>query len=505
MRGKKTFINTVMNLLEVFVSVVCGFILPRLILTAFGSKYNGLTTSITQFLACAEIINSGIGGVTRAALYKPLAQKNKSEIDSIIKATDIFMKKVGSIIAGVIIAFAAIYPFFVSYEFDWLFTFSLFIIIGINTFAKSFFGITYLTLVQADQRLWVSSLLRTICTILNIIVAAILIYAVDSIHIVKLGSALVYVIYPLALRLYVKKRYNINSNAQPDNTAIAHRWDALGHQIANFVVTNTDVMVLTVFKNMLEVSVYSVYSLIVNGLKKLVFSFSNGLEAAFGSMIANKEKEALKDNLSLVEWIMYNLSTVVYTCAVILVIPFVKIYTSGVTDVDYIRPVFSAIILIAQFFNCVRIPYQLVVQAAGHYKQTRNGAIFEAVINLGISILLVIKYGIVGVAIGTLAATVFRTIQYSYYVCKNIVNRSQWITLLRVIISFTEALATVVVVNALHLSQPKNYLDWFINALITLVVCCVIVVIGSILFDKSNIKRLRQKISVIFNKKKQTS
>ena len=502
MRGKKTFINTAMNLLEVFVSVVCGFILPRLILTSFGSKYNGLVTSITQFLACAEIINSGIGGVTRAALYGPLAKKNKAEIDSIIKATDMFMKKVGLIVAGAIVAFSAIYPFFVSYEFDWCFTFSLFIIIGISTFAKSFFGITYLTLVQADQRLWVSSLLRTICAVLNTIVAAILIYTVNSIHVVKLGSAVIYVIYPIVLRLYVKKRYNINSNVEPDNKSIAHRWDALGHQIANFVVTNTDVMVLTVFENVLQVSVYSVYSIIVNGLKKLVFSFSNGLEAAFGSMIANKEKSALKENLSLVEWIMYNMATVVYTCAIILVIPFVRIYTKGVVDVDYIRPLFSAIILIAQFFNCVRIPYQLVVQAAGHYKQTRNGAIFEAVINLFLSIILVIKYGIVGVAIGTLVATVFRTIQYSYYVCKNIVHRSQWETVFRLIVSFIEALGTIVIVNSLHLAQPINYRAWFVNALITLIICCCIVVTGSFLVDRNNIKRFSQKIRIVFKRKK---
>ena len=172
MRGKKTVINTIMSLMHQIITIICGFILPRLILQRFGSQYNGLTTSITQFLSCAVLLRSGIGGATRAALYKPLAKKNKDEINSIMKATDKFMKKIGLILAISIVAFAIVYPFFVIDEFSWLFTFTLFIIIGASTFAESFFGITYLILLQADQKLWVSSLFNSLCYILNVILAA---------------------------------------------------------------------------------------------------------------------------------------------------------------------------------------------------------------------------------------------------------------------------------------------------------------------------------------------
>ena len=81
-RSKKLALNTLFSLLEELVAIICGFILPRLILSAFGSKYNGITTSITQFLSCAVLLRAGIGGVTRAALYKPLANHDKNKIDS---------------------------------------------------------------------------------------------------------------------------------------------------------------------------------------------------------------------------------------------------------------------------------------------------------------------------------------------------------------------------------------------------------------------------------------
>ena len=68
-------------------------------------------------------MRAGISGVTRAALYKPLAEKNDNEISSIINATEQFLRRVALIFGVGIVAFAALYPVIVVKEFDWLFSF----------------------------------------------------------------------------------------------------------------------------------------------------------------------------------------------------------------------------------------------------------------------------------------------------------------------------------------------------------------------------------------------
>lgn len=498
-RSRKAAINTAIGLIEEIVSLVCAFILPRLIITAFGSSYNGLTTSISQFLSCAILLRSGIGGATRAALYKPLAEHNKEEFDSIVKATDIFMKKIGAILLGAILIFAIVYPLLVKNEFGWLFSCSLFIIIGMSTFAESFFGITYLIVLQADQKVWISSLFKCICIILNTVIGAILILNHFSIHIVKLGSAIIFVLYPIVLGAYVKHHYKINKHVKPNNKAIEQRWDAFWQQVALFVMNNTDVIVLTVFSNMLEVSVYSVYNTVMSGLKKTMQSFTNGLEAAFGNMIAKKEEKNLRINLSVTETMIYGISTFIYTCAVILILDFVKLYTHNVNDVNYMRPLFAYLIIAAQFFNGIRIPYQLIVQAAGHYKQTKTGAIIEPIINILISIIFVFKFGLVGVAVGTLVATVFRTIQYSLYISKHLIKRSWTIVVLRVVISFFEAAITILVMRFINLPVPHGFVQWIINAIITAIISFVFVVSGSFIFFRTDSINLFKKTIRIFN------
>ena len=50
-RRKKLKLNMVTGLIQELVTVICGLILPRVILSHFGSAYNGIVNSITQFMA----------------------------------------------------------------------------------------------------------------------------------------------------------------------------------------------------------------------------------------------------------------------------------------------------------------------------------------------------------------------------------------------------------------------------------------------------------------------
>ncbi len=65
-----------------------------------------------------------------------------------------------------------------------------------------------------------------------------------------------------------------------------------------------------------------------------------------------------------------------------------------------------------------------MVIAAGHFKQTQIAAYGEAMINVIFSVLLVSKFGLVGVAVGTLLATLFRLFYYVIYLSSHICFRN---------------------------------------------------------------------------------
>lgn len=501
MRSKKALYNTAASIGYEIIAVICGLILPRLILSNFGSSYNGITSSITQFLSCVALLKGGVGAVTRASLYKPLAEKNTYEISAIINATSRFMKKIALIFLGAIFVFAALYPFLVSKDFDWLFSFTLVLILGISTFVQYYFGLAYQFLLEADQRQYVLSLVQIFSTVLNTILAAILIYLGGGIHLVKLGSAIAFSLNPLFIFTFVRKKYNIDKTVAPNNTAISQRWDAFAQSVAYFVHNNTDMIVLTCFADIKEVSVYTVYNYVIVNIRNIIVTFINGFGAAFGNMLAKGEQKLIAINLRLYELIIFGLTSIIYTTAGIMIVPFALLYTSGVNDISYERPVFALIITIAGAFSCFRIPYQTIVEAAGHFKQTRNGAIAEASINIILSVILVWKYGLIGVAIGTLAATVFRSFQYAIYLSKNIVKRNIMIFVFHIILNSVVAALTFIITHFCLRFEMPNFLWWALKAFIVVVISSIISFILHFIFYRKDMILLKDKVIFLLKNK----
>ncbi len=508
MRSKKALMNTVASLALQLVTVICGFIVPRLIIGEYGSEVNGLVSSITQFLGYITLFEAGVGGVVRAALYKPLADNNIDEMSGIIKATESFFRKIALIFVGYMIVLSALFPLIVNKSFDFIFTASLVLIIGISTFAQYYFGMTYTVFVQADQRRYITASLQIFTIILNAIMVVIFVKLGASIHILKLGTAAVYVLRPLLLNLYVNKRYKFDKSAKPNTQAIKQRWDGLGHHIAYFVNLNADVVILTLFSkistafSIAEVSVYTVYHAVVYGIVSITSSISSGMEAGFGNMIAKNEKENLNNKFGLYEFLVYTIVTVMFTCAGILIVPFVRVYTSGITDINYIRPLFAYIITAAYAAYAIRSPYNILTLAAGHYKQTRNGAFAEAAINVVLSIIGVYFWGIVGVAIGTFAAMTFRTVQYALYLSKNILERKFSVFVKRVLTSVLASALSILIVYFIPDFTVDSYLTWILYAIEAFAVTSAITILVSIVFSKNEILHTVDYVKTTFLKKK---
>ncbi len=501
MRSKKAIANIIISLLYQIVAIICGLIVPRLIISTFGSSVNGLISSITKFLGYIVFLEAGVGGVVRAALYKPLAEKSVEKISGIIKATEKFFRAIGLIFLGYLLVIAIIFPFITSDDFIYFYTFTLVLIIGISTFIQYYFGISYQILLQADQLQYITNLVQIFTMIINTVFIVLLVRLGFGIHIVKLMSSFIFILRPILLNVYVNWKYQLVKYVKPDNEAIKQRWDGLGHHIAYLLHENTDITVLTLFTNVKEVSVYSVYYMVVSSIKKLTVTFSTGLEAAFGNMIAKNEKRALDKNFSIFEFASFTLTTIFFTSTALLILPFVSLYTHGVTDVNYYRPVFAYLLTLAEAIYCIRIPYHSVVLAAGHFKETRNGAFAEAFINIILSVLLVHKWGIIGVTVGTIVAMVFRTIQYAVYLSRNILERSILEFIKKVIIYTFTVLLIIAAVKSLPALTINSYKSWIIYAIIVTTLASIITFMVGLLFYYEEIKNILLILKGLIKKK----
>lgn len=425
LKMQRSKLNIVTTLASQLAATACGIVTPHVLLTAFGSEAYGITVSITQFLSYITLLESGIGGVARAKLYGPLAKGDSAGVSSVYYAVKRFFQYVGMVFLLYCVILGFGYHDLASVTlFSRPYIFALVLIIGISTLAKYMFGLANLTLIAADQRQYVNNFINVIITVSNTLLIVLLVSLKSDLIWVKLGSSLIFVVRPVLYVLYVRKHYTLRDTGQ--RAQLEQKWTGLGQHIAYFLHTNTDVVLLTLFADVRLVAVYSIYSLVISSVRALTESFSGGMEARFGELIAKEQTEKLRASFARYSRLLTSVSVLLFSCTGVLILSFVGLYTRGVTDADYRQPLFSVILLLAEAINCFMLPCSSLPVAANRFKQTRWGAYGEAMINIGLSCILIFWNPLLGVAIGTLAATAFRGIYYMAYSAKHILKLSFW-------------------------------------------------------------------------------
>lgn len=498
-RFKKLKWNSILALCYQFILIITGLILPRCFLHYYGSEVNGLISSITQFLAFINICDLGISAVVSVAYYKPLADGDTYTISKIFVYSKRFFRVIGFVLLAYVAILLGVYPTLINNTFDFWFTFALIAAMSLSQLGQYFIGISYQLLLNSDQKSYVQLIVNGSTLLVNTIVSVLLMVSGANIQLVKLTTSIIYLLRPLAMYLYVKRNYIIDKSVPIDKSAIPQKRNGIVQHIAYMVYSNTDVMVLTFFSTLQNVSIYSVYTLVTNSIKQIITAATTGVQSLFGNMIARNETDKLKSLYSLYNWGIHTICTILFTVTGLMIVPFVQIYTSGITDTNYNLPFFALLITIAYFFDSLRNCQYVLIRAAGHFKQTQTASLIECFLNLSISIALVFFFGLTGVAIGTIIATVFFVIYETIYFNKHIVFIPIKHFLKQFFVDALIVAATIIIAIQINLFTGSIG-SWILQAMVVTLICIAVSIVGQIVCYRKNIKMITKKLLSKFKK-----
>lgn len=499
MRKKRLYANTLFSIINQFVVLICGFILSRFILKEYGSEVNGLLSSITQFLGFISMLDLGVGAVIQSTLYKPLADEDNRCVSLIFNSAKTFFRTIALILLVYVVVLCFIYPKFINRSFNSAVSISLILTISISSFTQYFFAVPHQLLLNADQRMYVQCNIQTITVILNTIISVILIVSGSSIQTVKLAASIVFLIRPAFLTFYVKKNYSIDYKLTSKEEQIEQKWNGMAQHCATVVMNNTDVIILSVVSTLSDVSVYSVYNLVLTGIRQFMTVLSNAFMAPFGNIFAKKETELLNETFAIYEWFVHTSVVFVFAGTIKLIVPFVLVYTRGITDTNYEVPLFAVLICCAQAMYCFRIPYNTIVCAACHYRETQTSAIIEMVLNIVISLVFVHEFGLVGVAIGTIVAMTYRTFYFVWYLKENILARSPFHFVKHLVIDVLQILLIIAISSFVQL-KIDNYIQWIVLAIIDCAIATFVVITINVICYSYEMKQTLIRIGIVKGK-----
>ncbi len=421
---KKVTSNIIASVFGYVVSIIIGLVLPRFFTLTYGSEVNGLLGSVNQYVVYLGLFEAGIGIATLQALYKPVAISDKGRICSVMNATGVYYRKAGLyyLIGLVILCFG--YPLLVKTEISYFKVSGIIFFTGFVNVLNFWIQGKYVVLLRAEGKNYIVTNLTTVSTVLTGVLKIILISLKVDVLVIMAVSFCVGVSTMLFVLIYMKTKYKWLDKAIPaDFESISQKNSVLVHEISWLIFNNTDIIILTSVCGLKIVSVYTMYKLVTTQLGSILSIIPNSVEFSLGQLFqTNKEEYATRADIceSLYSTAFFS----IYSTALFLFIPFMRLYTSGITDVNYIDYRLAVLFVAIEVLSSMRVIMNQAINFAGHFKLTISRTITESALNLAVSLVLVHFWGIIGVLLGTVVALLYRTNDIIIYSNKRLLGRS---------------------------------------------------------------------------------
>lgn len=480
---KKGIKNIFYGLLSQGMNIIIGFVLPSLIISSYGSETNGLLSSTNQILVYLGLFEAGVGNATIQALYEPVAYDNKKKINSILAATNSYYNRTGLIYLLALCIASVIYTFYVKTSYSALEVVLITIFTGLGLLFN-FWGFgKYKVYLQAEGKNYVANNILTISFVIANIGKIVLVLNECSIVLVQLMQVIYYALQMIGINCYIKIKYKwITMKEEPNYKAISQKNSVLFHQLSSLVFSNTSIIILTFFCGLSVVSVYSMYNLVFSTVMNLLTTVVASIVYILGKLYFSERKkyDIYHDVFeSIYMWIGCAIFATVY----IIVIPFMKLYTRGFNDINYIDFLIPILFFIMQFLNIVRGAANNLINIAGHFEQTKGRAMIEMTINIIISLLLVSKLGIYSVLLGTIVALLYRTIDMLYYENHYILQRKAIKSFVKFFVNALLAFVIIVLNSKWNHFSPNDYLELCIYSIIVAIIVVIVYGMINLLLD----------------------
>lgn len=446
---QKSIRNLIYAALSQLVSIAFGLILPRMFVVGYGSEVNGLLTSLSNFLICLNLFEAGVGAASLQALYGPVGRDSWDDINGVLAATNEYYRKTGRWYLICLIALTVGYPLFIDSELPKLTIMGAVFFSGIGNVVTFYFQGKYSLLLRAEGKNYILTNLAMIVNVLVSLSKVLMIYlGMDIVLILAVAFGL-HCIQTIYMALYIRRGYQkLNLKVKPAYDAVSQKNYALIHQIGELVFSNTDVILLTVVCGLKVVSVYSMFKMITSHLDQILNILVGSFNFVFGQAY-QCDRQKYKNMLDLADSVYGAISYSLYAVALYLFLPFMAIYTRGVTDINYVDGTVAVLFVMAALLSHTRVPTGQTITIAGHFKQTMSRSVAETVINLLVSVVGVIFWGIYGVLLGTVIALLYRTNDIIIYANVKCLGRKPWRTYSIYLVNILVLLLTTVVFKAL--------------------------------------------------------
>lgn len=408
MRTKNSMKNGIASLGSNIISVLIGFVAQAVFLKILGSEYLGLNGLFTNILSMMSIVEMGIGSAIIYNLYKPIAQEDIKTIKSLMR----FYKKSYRCIAGIVFFIGIGILFFlpsivgeININVNIYIVYLLFLLDTICSYLLSYKR----SILYAQQKNYLIQIVHIFYTILLNGIQLLFLFLTKNYYLYLEIKITMRVLENLAITFLANKLYPYLKEKKVEPLSKSLEKDifkkvkaSFFHQIGGFIVFGTDNIIISKFLGLVTVGLYSNYHLIIDAVQKIFMQVIKETTASIGNLLVTETKEKHFLVFKRIRFLNFWISTFTSVCLFIIMDSFVTLWIGAI----YLLP-FSVLVVLTlnHFQRCSRYTYSVFKEAAGILYEDRFVPMIESFLNIVVSILLVKRFGLTGVFMGTLISS----------------------------------------------------------------------------------------------------
>lgn len=476
MRTRNSIINFLSGVGSTLISNLLTFISRTIFIQILGSSYlgvNGLLTNVLSMLSLAEL---GVGTAINFSLYKPLAEKDDEKIATLMA----FYKKAYQIIGVLVFVVGLVLMIFLDVFIkdpgDVKHIKLIFLIYLVNT-SYSYFMTYKVTLLTADQKAYLLTKVNIFFNFITIIAQIIVLIFTRNYILYLLSNMLILFLQRLYINNKITKLYPVleikatNKLPKEELAIIIKNVKAMMfHKLGDYCINGTDNIIISTFINISVVGIYSNYNMVITMVNGFIVLFFNSITASMGHLIATESEERKLEIFKIINFIgfwLFGFATIAFYN---LLNPFIELWLGQ----EYlISQHILVIVLLNYYLTGMRVPVHTVKAAAGLYDEDKYTPLLQSLVNLSVSIILVKKWGLAGVFIGTLVSSILLPCwQRPYIIYKYVFKKSS-----REYFSKYLIYISTVIITTLGISWVSNLYLSEVNYgtfLIRMIICTVI-------------------------------
>lgn len=483
-RRKTSIQNTIIALISEIMVTVVGFLLPKAIIINYGSSANGLITSLQQFMQYFTLLEAGLSGAAVFALYKPLSVDDNKTVERILYSAKKMYFKIGIIFVTCVIISSIIYPHFIADTgYSNSVVSALFCMIGLNGATQLLFIGKYKVLLNASQNNRYIAMINAGSTCLYSIIIIVASYCKLSLVVAVGLGVTAYCIramlfYFVTKHLFPKYQYK----TEQEIYIFKNQKEVFIQQILSLLILNSSVLILSFTKtSMSEISVYTVYNMVLTAVFMITNAVNTGVSASFGDLIARKDIIRLKKIYAEYEVLFQAFWTLIFTCVSVLYRPFMHLYTGNIKDQLYVRPSLCILFSILGALWVIRNQQSVIIVAAGKFKEIQMGSVVEAIMTIVLSILGLSFFGLEGLLIGRIISAFYRVIDFVIFSSKNVLENEAMYTFKKI---FKSTVVVVFINVIIDMFSEFVVIDSYITWIVEAIVVSILSILGYYLIDK---------------------